>query len=123
MARITQRGIDRFKEATKRYPDKSKPALMHNILMRGNLDTREKVCLIKRYGLAGEEIQSYREIGEVINKTKERVRQIVAKALRKLSYPGEVRSGLYTQYRRDKKWGFIRFRKYIKEWIISNPYP
>ncbi|WP_291259242.1 sigma-70 family RNA polymerase sigma factor [Fusobacterium sp.] len=48
------------------------------------LDTREKQILILRYGLNGEEIHTLEEIGQTFNITRERVRQIEKKTLKKL---------------------------------------
>ncbi len=48
------------------------------------LDTREKQILTLRYGLDGEEIHTLEEIGQTFNITRERVRQIEKKTLKKL---------------------------------------
>lgn len=48
------------------------------------LDDREKKILKLRYGLDGEEIHTLEEIGQTFNITRERVRQIEKKTLKKL---------------------------------------
>ena len=48
------------------------------------LDEREKQILKLRFGLDGEEIHTLEEIGQTFNITRERVRQIEKKTLKKL---------------------------------------
>ena len=48
------------------------------------LDERELIVMRKRYGFDGEETQILQQIGEELNLSRERVRQIEAQALRKL---------------------------------------
>ena len=50
----------------------------------GVLNEREKLVLTLRFGLGGDEPKSLTEVGKVIKVSSERVRQIEAKALRKL---------------------------------------
>ena len=51
------------------------------------LETREKEVIQYRYGLVDEEPKTLEEIGRIYGVTKERIRQIEAKALRKLRNP------------------------------------
>lgn len=53
----------------------------------GTLSPREQTVLIHRRGLNGEPEKSLEEIGELLSVTYERVRQIEAKAMRKLRQP------------------------------------
>ncbi len=50
------------------------------------LTEKEKSVLIHRYGLNGVENKTLREIGKIFNLTKERIRQIEKKAIKKLKY-------------------------------------
>ena len=60
------------------------------------LDDRSKDVLIRRFGLNGQEPMTLEEIGEIYNVTRERIRQIESKALRKLRHPS--RSKKYKAY-------------------------
>ena len=51
------------------------------------LSERERVVLVLRFGLAGEEPRTLDEVGHSFNLTRERIRQIEAKALAKLRHP------------------------------------
>ena len=51
------------------------------------LNDRERSVLIMRYGLDGDAARTLEEIGQGLNITRERVRQIQAKAIRKLRHP------------------------------------
>lgn len=52
-----------------------------------DLTPRERQVLIWRYGLDGQEPQFLREIAEKLHVTRERIRQIESKAIRKLRHP------------------------------------
>ncbi len=67
-----------------------------NILFRGalrkqvrqalsELDEKERKVILLRFGLTGEEPKTLKEIGEVMNLSRERIRQIEAQALKKLN--------------------------------------
>ena len=51
------------------------------------LSYREREILKSRMGLEGEHSSSYEEVGEIFGVTKERIKQIEAKAIRKLQQP------------------------------------
>lgn len=55
------------------------------------LDGRSKDIIIKRFGLNGQEPMTLEEIGEIYNVTRERIRQIESKALRKLRHPSRTK--------------------------------
>ncbi|MBM4466050.1 MAG: sigma-70 family RNA polymerase sigma factor [Chloroflexi bacterium] len=55
--------------------------------MLGQLTDREREVLEKRFGLKDGQSRSLEEVGEDLGVTRERVRQIEAKALRKLRHP------------------------------------
>jgi RNA polymerase primary sigma factor len=56
----------------------------------GNLPEREAAVLQLRYGLGGEDPKSLEEIGRVLGLTRERVRQIEARALERLAVSREI---------------------------------
>ncbi len=67
-----------------------------NVLFRGalrkqvrqalsELDEKERKVILLRFGLTGEEPKTLKEIGEVMNLSRERIRQIEAQALKKLN--------------------------------------
>lgn len=51
------------------------------------LNPREAMVLILRYGLRDNKPRTLEEVGKVFNVTRERIRQIEAKALRRLKNP------------------------------------
>lgn len=51
------------------------------------LSPREQEVLKLRFGLADGRQRTLEEVGKIFNVTRERIRQIEAKALRKLKYP------------------------------------
>ena len=57
-----------------------------------NLDPREQLVLTLRFGLKGKEQQTLVQVSKVLGVSKERVRQIEARALQKLR-EGTVRAG------------------------------
>jgi RNA polymerase primary sigma factor len=59
--------------------------LKHAIELLGQLDERDATVLKLRFGLAGEEPKTLKEIGAELGLTRERVRQIETEALRRLA--------------------------------------
>ena len=57
-----------------------------------SLTPREALVLRRRFGLGGEEVQTLEEVGVELHVTRERVRQIEAKALRKMRVPSRVKA-------------------------------
>lgn len=59
-------------------------------LSEQNFDERSIDILIKRYGLCGHNRQTYAQIAESLELSKERIRQIIRKAQRKLTMYGKL---------------------------------
>jgi len=59
--------------------------------MVSSLTPREQKVLILRYGLDDFREQDYKSVADQFNVTRERIRQIEAKALRKLRHPSRSR--------------------------------
>ena len=57
----------------------------------GTLTPREQKVLILRFGLEDGRSRTLEEVGREFNVTRERIRQIEAKALRKLRHPSRSR--------------------------------
>ena len=57
----------------------------------GTLSDREREVLLLRFGLQDGSLRTLEEVGQMFNVTRERVRQIEAKALRKLRHPTRSR--------------------------------
>ena len=68
--------------------------LMENVL--DTLSPRERDVLRLRYGLDDGRMKTLEEIGQIFNVTRERIRQIEAKALRKLRHPN--RNSILKEY-------------------------
>jgi RNA polymerase primary sigma factor len=71
---------------------------IHLSVLRENIDSalsflgeRERTVVRMRYGLAGEEAASLETVGRKLGITRERVRQIQNKAIRKLGFFEEIR--------------------------------
>jgi len=70
------------------YEETSRELLRESIEeVLGSLDDREMKVLSLRFGLMGETPKTLEEVGKIFNVTRERIRQIEAKALRKLRHP------------------------------------
>jgi len=70
------------------YEETSQELLRESIEeVLGSLDDREAKVLSLRFGLMGETPKTLEEVGKIFNVTRERIRQIEAKALRKLRHP------------------------------------
>jgi RNA polymerase primary sigma factor len=70
------------------YDETSKELLRESIEeVLNSLDEREAKVLSLRFGLMGETPKTLEEVGKIFNVTRERIRQIEAKALRKLRHP------------------------------------
>nr|UXY86862.1 RNA-polymerase sigma factor [Cryptomonas paramecium] len=79
-----------FIEADQESPDEHVEQLMLNNDLQDVVDSlslREKDVIKMRYGLDDGKIKTLEEIGQIFNITRERVRQIEAKAIRKLRQP------------------------------------
>lgn len=81
---------DILKDETFRKPDEqlvvdSLRETLHRSIETLNIKERKVICL--RYGLDGEEPMSLKEIGGKFKLTKERIRQIEKKAIRRLQHP------------------------------------
>ena len=62
---------------------------IHEVL--GELTDRERKIIVLRYGLEDDRSRTLEEVGQEFNVTRERIRQIEAKALRKLRHPSRSR--------------------------------
>ncbi len=70
------------------YEETSKGLLRESVEeVLNTLDERESKVLSLRFGLMGETPKTLEEVGKIFNVTRERIRQIEAKALRKLKHP------------------------------------
>ena len=85
---------------------RSSEALVDDIMLRKEIDKvlstlteRERRVLILRFGLDNGTPKTLEEVGKEFNVTRERIRQIEAKALRKIRYP--VRSGKLIDFKND----------------------
>ncbi|MDY6313886.1 MAG: RNA polymerase sigma factor RpoD [Clostridia bacterium] len=70
-------------------PEAASQTLLKEQLMEvlGTLNEREREVLKLRYGLDGGRTRTLEEVGQAFDVTRERIRQIEAKALRKLRHP------------------------------------
>jgi RNA polymerase primary sigma factor len=81
---------DFVEDASIQAPDE---VVLHGLLrddlegVMNSLTDREKVVLKLRFGLEDGHPRTLEEVGRVFNVTRERIRQIEAKALRKLKHP------------------------------------
>ena len=78
----------------------------HIDALLGDLKERERQVIILRFGLEDGHPRTLEEVGKAFNVTRERIRQIEAKALRKLRNPvrsKRIRDFLYELYHFDKK--------------------
>ncbi|WP_270474171.1 sigma-70 family RNA polymerase sigma factor [Clostridium cochlearium] len=57
----------------------------------GTLDPRSRAVIIKRFGLNSGEPMTLEQVGKEFDVTRERIRQIEAKALRKLRHPSRIK--------------------------------
>ena len=76
-------------EKTQQPEEAAATSFLHEQLMdvMQTMTERERKVLILRYGLNGETPKTLEEVGKIFNVTRERIRQIEAKAIRKLHHP------------------------------------
>lgn len=76
-------------EKTLQPEDAATGSFLHEQLMdvMQTLTDRERRVIILRYGLNGETPKTLEEVGRIFHVTRERIRQIEAKAIRKLHHP------------------------------------
>jgi RNA polymerase primary sigma factor len=82
------------RSATEKSPERIAMALERTILIDGvlsRLSLRERTILRRRFGLDGSGAETLEEIGLVFHLTRERIRQIEHKALKKLRHPARRR--------------------------------
>jgi len=87
------------KSTDKENPEKdvSKTLLREDLEgVLATLSPRERDVLRLRYGIDDGRMKTLEEIGQIFDVTRERIRQIAAKALRKLSHPN--RNGVLKEY-------------------------
>ena len=87
---------------TQAEPEKATEAALLKEQVRqllGTLDERERRVLELRYGIGGDRARTLEEVGKEFGVTRERIRQIEAKALRKLRHP--ARSKIVSDYMQD----------------------
>jgi RNA polymerase primary sigma factor len=74
--------------------ERSMQIALRNVLekMLGDLGERERDILIKRFGLESGVPRTLEDIGQEYGVTRERIRQIEAKALAKLAHPSRARA-------------------------------
>jgi RNA polymerase primary sigma factor len=68
--------------------DKQTCILVNRLLL--TLEKKEEIILRMRFGFGDQEVKTLEEIGQIFNITRERIRQIEAKALRKLRHPSRA---------------------------------
>ncbi len=91
------------------------------IFEKCNLESREKDILMLRYGFNNREPMTLEEIGKKYNLTRERVRQIEAKAIMKIRRSKYVKElAVYTNYPDKSLQNINEFRKKYRK--MKNPY-
>lgn len=93
---------DFIADETSQSPEEAASMSMMKEQLASVLDTltaREQQVLILRFGLEDGRMRTLEEVGAYFNVTRERIRQIEAKALRKLRHPsrGRLLSGILTK--------------------------
>jgi len=84
------------------YIEKEKKEMINESLKQ--LTEREAKVLRLRFGLDGKGERTFEEIGEVFKVTRERIRQIEAKALRKLKHPTRSKFLKYGRQGKEGRW-------------------
>lgn len=85
-------GIDAFYWNDGIYEEIEQRALREILeKLMGELSEREQAVLIARYGFEDGVEKTLEEVGQTFGVTRERIRQIESKALRKLSHPTRIR--------------------------------
>jgi RNA polymerase primary sigma factor len=77
--------VDPAADPLESVSDRSLSMTIERIL--AELEKKDRKVLVLRYGFGGVDSMTLEEVGQLFNVTRERIRQIEAKALRKLRYP------------------------------------
>ncbi|MBE6148730.1 MAG: sigma-70 family RNA polymerase sigma factor [Firmicutes bacterium] len=82
------------------------------LLRRVNLKPREIEVLIHRFGLYGNEAKTLEEVGQMLNLTRERIRQIENKAIQKIRKSPYIKSlAIYMSYPEEAEHNIDLYRK------------
>lgn len=97
---LEHRALENFEDKKQdRFVDSETRKILKKAL--NTLSERQKSVIIKRYGLNGDEEETYQKIGEELSISVERARQIEARALRKLGFASENSNEMRQLYYND----------------------